>query len=312
MVIGSYGSGPLPAIQGANDCVLLSGSGIVVAQMQLQDCWSGVRIPAGASGNRVQDSVLAHNVAGVLVSEGASGNAIVGNQFVDNNKMSVNTPGGYDDSGAFGVLLNGDGNEVAYNHISAVEVYKGQGNNIHHNTTVDNETFSELGDARTTNNTFAYNLVLSSLTNSRFIVTRGGADGHGPVANTRLFNNTVVMTGPGSQGFVCHGGCNSGVLTMRNNVIQAVEKAGYADGAFDEDYNLYAGGITQFPLGPNSGGGDPGFINPGGGDFHLARSSPAIDSGVDMGYGADLEGRGVPRDGNRDGVAVPDRGAFES
>ena len=33
---------------------------------------------------------------------------------------------------------------------------------------------------------------------------------------------------------------------------------------------------------------------------------------VDMGYGADLEGRGVPRDGNRDGVAVPDRGAFES
>ena len=326
VVIGSYGSGPLPVIQGASDCVLLSGSGIVVAQMLLQDCWSGVRIPSGASGNRVQDSVLAGNVAGVLVSDGAADNTIVGNQFENNNKMSVNTPGGYDDSGAFGVLLNGDRNEVAYNHISgsvafsydygqdgaAVEIYRGQGNSIHHNVAVDNQTFSELGDARTADNTFGYNLVLSSLADSKFLVTRGGGDGHGPVASTRVFNNTVVMTGPGSEGFVCHGGCNSGVLTMRNNVIQAVLKAGYADGAFDEDYNIYAGGITQFPLGPHSGVGNPLFISVGAGDFHLAGGSPAIDSGVETGYGADLEGRGVPRDGNGDGVAVADRGAFES
>ena len=189
--------------------------------------------------------------------------------------MSVNTPGGHDDSGAFGVLLNGDRNEVAYNTISgsdspsfdygrdgaAVEIYKGQGNHIHHNTAVDNHTFSELGDPRTSDNTFAYNLVLSSLPDSTFLVTRGGADGYGPVANTRLLNNTVVMTGPGSEGFVCHGGCNGGVLTMRNNIIQAVHKAGYADGAFDEDYNFYSG-KTQFPLGPNSAAGEPGVQQP--------------------------------------------------
>src|SRR5437773_3750778 len=326
VVIGSYGSGPPPVIQGANECILLSGSGIVVAQMQMQDCWSGVRIPGGASFNRVQDSVLAGNIAGVLVSDGASDNAIVGNTFQNNNKMSVNTPGGYDASGAFGVLLNGDRNEVAYNHISgsvafsydygqdgaAVEIYKGQGNSVHHNVSVDNQTFTELGDARTAENTFAYNLVLSSLADSTFLVTRGGADGHGPVANTRVFNNTVVMTGPGSEGFVCHGGCNGSVLTMRNNVIQAVLKAGYADGTFDEDYNIYGGGITQFPLGPHSGAGNPLFTNPGAGDFHLAAGSPPVDSGIDTGTGADLEGRGVPRDGNGDGVAIPDRGAFES
>ena len=326
VVIGPYGSGPPPVIQAANDCIALFGSGIVVAQMQMQDCWSGVRIPAGASSNRVQDSVLARNVAGVLVSEGASDNVIIGNTFQNNNKMSVNTPGGYDDSGAFGVLLNGDRNEVAYNHISgsdafsydygrdgaAVEIYKGQGNSIHHNVAVDNHAFSELGDPRTRDNTFGYNLVLSSLADSTFLVTRGGQDGRGPVANTRLFNNTVVMTGPGSQGFVCHGGCNSGVLVMRNNVIQAVLKAGYADGAFDEDYDFYGGGITQFPLGPHSGVGNPMFNNPSAGDFHLAGGSPAVDSGIDMGYSADLEGRSVPRDGNGDGFAVADRGAFES
>src|SRR3989454_11684936 len=240
VVIGSYGSGPLPVIQGANDCIALFGSGIIVAQMQMQDCWSGVRIPAGASSNRVQDSVLAGNVAGVLVSEGASDNAIIGNTFQNNNKMSVNTPGGYDDSGAFGVLLNGDRNEVAYNQIfgsdafsydygrdgAAVEIYKGQGNSIHHNTAVDKHAFRELRDPRTPHNSVAYNLVLSSLADSTFLVTRGGADGHGPVANTQVFNNTVVMTGPASEGFVCHGGCNASVLTMRNNVIQAVVKAG--------------------------------------------------------------------------------------
>jgi parallel beta-helix repeat protein len=326
VVIASYGSGPLPLIQGANDCIALFGSGVFITQVQAQDCWSGVRIPAGASFNRLEGNFFAGNVAGVLVSDGASDNVIAGNTLQNNNKMSVNTPGGYDDSGAFGVLLNGDRNEVAHNFISgsvspsfdygldgaAVEVYGGQGNSIHHNVAVDNHAFSELGDPRSRDNTFAYNLVLSSLPDSTFLVTRGGQDGHGPVANTRLLNNTVVMTGAGSQGFVCHGGCDGGVLMMRNNIIQAALKAGYADGTFDEDYNFYAGGITQFALGPHSGTGNPVFSNPAAGDFHLAAGSPAVDSGVDAGYTADLEGRNVPRDGNADGIAVADRGAFES
>jgi parallel beta-helix repeat protein len=325
VVIASYGSGPLPIIQGGNDCVQLAGSGIIVMQIQMHDCWAGVGIEGGASFNRVEANIMTGNVAGVHVSSGASDNAIVGNTLQNNNKMSVNTPGGNDDSGAFGVLLNGDRNEVAHNLISgsdafshdygrdgaAVEVYEGQGNHVHHNTAVDNQTFSELGDSRTRDNTFAYNLVLSSLPDSTFLVTRGGEDGYGPVANTRLFNNTVVMTGSGSEGFVCHGGCNGGVLTMRNNIIQAVHKAGYADGAFDEDYNLYHGGITQFPLGPHSTVGNPMFSNAAGGDFHVVGGSPALDTGVDVGYSADREGRPVPRDGNGDGIAVADRGAFE-
>lgn len=327
VVIASYGGGALPIIQGGNDCVQLVGSGIVVTQVQVQDCWAGVGIEEGASFNRVEGNVMTGNVAGVHVSSGASDNVIIGNTLQNNNKMSKLTASpSNDDSGAFGVLLNGDRNEVLHNSISgsdafsydygrdgaAIEVYGGQGNSIHHNVAVDNQAFSELGDARARDNTFGYNLVRSSLPNSIFLVTRGGQNGYGPVANTRLFNNTVVMTGPGSQGFVCHGGCNGGVLTMRNNIIQAVLKAGYADGAFDEDYNFYAGGITQFPLGPHSVAGNPMFSNPAGGDFHLAGGSPAVDSGVDVGYSADLEGRGVPRDGNGDGAAVADRGAFES
>ncbi|HLC28820.1 MAG TPA: hypothetical protein VJL07_05175 [Dehalococcoidia bacterium] len=327
VVIASYGSGPLPIIQGGNDCIALFGSGIIVMQIQAQGCWAGVRIASGASFDRVEGSVVTGNVAGVHISSGASDNILIGNTVQGNNKMSKLTPSpSNDDSGAFGILLNGDRNEVLHNLISgsdafsydygrdgaAVEVYGGQGNNIRHNVAVDNQAFSELGDSRSRDNTFAYNLVLSSLPDSTFLVTRGSEDGFGPVANTQLFNNTVVMTGAGSQGFVCHAGCNSSILTMRNNIVQAALKAGYADGDFDEDYNIYAGGITQFPLGPHSAVGNPMFNNPGGGDFHLARGSPAVDSGVDAGYTADLEGRYVPHDGNADGIAVADRGAFES
>ena len=49
----------------------------------------------------------------MIDGRGGYDNVIAGNTFQNNNKMSVNTPGGYDDSGAFGVLLNGDRNEVA-------------------------------------------------------------------------------------------------------------------------------------------------------------------------------------------------------
>ncbi len=239
--------------------------------------------------------------------------------------MSVLTPGGSDDSGAFGVLLNGDRTEVAKNVISgsdtfsydygrdgaAVEVYGGQGNHIHHNLALDNHAFSELGNSRSRDNTFAYNVVRSGLADSMFVVSRGGQSGYGPVLNTKLLNNTVVMTGSGSQGFVCHAGCDSSVLSARNNIIQAVTKVGYADGSIDEDYGLYAGGQVQFNTGAHTIIASPMFVNLAAGDLRVAVNSPAVDSGVNTGYSADFDGAHVPHDGNGDGVAAADRGAYE-
>jgi parallel beta-helix repeat protein len=325
ITIGSYGSGALPVIQGPGNCVDVKGTRLIVTQLNVKDCaWAGIRISPGATFNRIDGNLITGNVAGVHVTSGASDNFVIGNTLQNNNKMSVNTPGGDDDSGAFGVLLNGDRTEVANNAISgsdafsydygrdgaAVEVYGGLGNNVHHNFAVDNDAFTELGNSRSRDNTFDYNVVRSSLDKSIFVVTRGASSGFGPVANTKLLNNTVVLTGANSQGFVCHAGCNSSVLVMRNNVIQAVLKAGYADGAFDEDYDIF-GGTTQFPLGPNSRVADPMFNNAGAGDFHLAAASPAVDTGVNVGLTADFEGGHVPHDGNGDGVVAADRGAYE-
>ena len=258
IIFGSYGSGALPIIQGPSDCITVKGSRVIVTQLHVDNCeWGGIRLASGATFNRIDGNLITRNVAGVFVSSGSTDNTIVANTIRDNNKMSVNTPGGDDDSGAFGVLLNGDRNDVAKNTISgsdahsfdyvrdgaAVEVYGGLGNHVHHNLAFENDAFTELGNSRSRDNTFAYNIFRSSLERSIFLVTRGGSSGYGPVANTKLLNNTVYLTGASSQGFVCHAGCNGSVLSMRNNIIQAVLKAGYADGAFDEDYNVYSGQV---------------------------------------------------------------------
>ena len=161
------------------------------------------------------------------------------------------------------MLLWGDDNEIAFNRISgsdacsydygrdgsAIEIYGGQRNIINRNIGIDNDAFTELGNSRSADNTFAYNVFSSSLNKSIFLVTRGTTNSYGPVYGTRMINNTVYLTGAQSQGFVCHGGCSSSILISRNNIIQAVSKVGYADAAFDEDYNLYWGGTAQFTTG---------------------------------------------------------------
>ena len=188
----------------------------------------------------------------------------MGNRLVDNNRMSVlTTTSSSDDAGAFGILVHGDDNDISANTISgsdafsydygrdgaAVEIYGGIGNRIHHNVAVDNDAFTELGDPRSANNTFAYNLVRSSLDTSTFLVTRGASSSYGPVLGTSVYNNTVVMTGASSQGFICHAGCSASILSLKNNIIQAVAKVGYADAPFDEGYNVYSGGQRQFTVG---------------------------------------------------------------
>src|SRR5207244_12203129 len=57
------------------------------------------------------------------------------------------------------------------------------------------------------------------------VVTRGpGAKG--PVLGTRLTNNTIDLTGRGSEGFVCSA-CSSRVLVMENNIVRAAGRVGF-------------------------------------------------------------------------------------
>ena len=58
--------------------------------------------------------------------------------------------------------------------------------------------------------------------------------------------------------------------------------------------------------------GDAGFVDPAVGDYHLRSTSPLLDRGDPVPLpGLDLDGNALVTDGDGDGVARRDMGAFE-
>jgi hypothetical protein len=255
----------------------------------------------------------------VWTRAGARHSVVHDTLLIDNNRMSVNSPGGQGDSGAFGVLIHGDEGEFHHNVIvgsdafsydygrdgAAFEVYGGSRNRVYRNVARDNQTFVELGKASTgpvpVDNEFAYNRVTGAGADMLGVVTRGSG-AHGPVRGTRVRNNTIDLGGPGSEGFVCSA-CASDVLFMANNIVRAAGSVGYVAGTFGGDHNLYWGGPARFRLRPHDLVANPGFVS--NRDLHLRAASPARNSGAPTAWATDLGGTPVPQGPS------PDRGAYE-
>jgi hypothetical protein len=325
VLVGPYGNGKPPLIHGGQTCVRITGSFVRVTGIAVRDCtWAGVSIVG--SFVRVDHTRVAGAAAGIEVTPEGRSDELLHNKLIGNNRMAVltRTPTN-DDSGAFGILLRGQGTLVAHNRIAgsdafsydygrdgaAVEVYGGRDNVIVRNIAIDDHAFTELGNPQSAGNTYAYNLFVSSAPRATFLVTRGAQDSFGPVRGTRVYNTTAVLTGKNSEGVVCYAGCGPDILRLRNDVVVAAGDALQADGLLDEAADVFWGGISGVRLGPRSVVADPRFRNPRAGNFRLRPSSPAIDRGVRLGYSRDLAGTRVPLDGNGDGHAAPDAGCFE-
>ncbi|HEX8582332.1 MAG TPA: choice-of-anchor Q domain-containing protein, partial [Acidimicrobiales bacterium] len=205
-------------------------------------------------------------------------NDISWNQFVDNRAVCSNQ--------GYRLMSN------------SVEIFEGKRNRIHHNRSVGDRVFSELGgswEEKAADNVFAYNRFANDLADSRFVVTRGSDESWGPVYRTTVVHNTTYLTGPRSQGVVCMSGCTPNILTMRWNLIWADEKVLYADGAFEASRNLFWSSdgdpFVQAPFAVPAIVANPQFVDRWSATLTLSAGSPAIDAGdVSTAWGVALNG----------------------
>ncbi|MCP2355001.1 hypothetical protein HD597_002021 [Nonomuraea thailandensis] len=343
IVVDAYGTGAKPVIKGTDavSCVLLSGDHIEVYNLQVGvegagRCeWSGFSIEGDH--NFLNQNYITGASAGVFIDEDADYTSINNNEFVNNNVMSVNTDASEmgeayanDDSGAFAMLVHGDDSEISWNDIrgsiapsfdyvfdgAAVEIFKGSRNWVHHNISVDNDTFTELGTLTsadgesqdpdgTADNVFEYNAVYGDRTRGG-MVTRGPfkeeagspVEPNGPVLRTVFRNNSIHLRNPDAEGVVCDASCTDEHLTMTQNAVYAKKKSVYAPGvtAAANSYNVLDG--DQYQAGDDGTGNvfeDPRF-DPGN-PLRLLAGSKAIGLGK-VKYGQiDLNGVAIGADG---------------
>lgn len=330
ITIGSYGTGSLPILdgggtdttRGTTEPIVLHGSWIVVENVQVQhSAWAGI----GVFGTDcvIQHCTATRNVMGIHAENGADRLKVLYCNASSNSIMFTGTSS-TDDVGAIGIgLTRCTGAEIAYctlnNNIApspdfmydgaAIEIFETKNALIHHNISIDSETFCELGGFAPnspTGNEFHNNIIVATNYASAKGIYIHGAGEFGPVYDTTVRNNTIYLTGSSSLGF----GTDSSSVTFENNIVYSPNKIAFSAGNITEGHNVYFGGGTNTvrsstgTIATSSITANPLFIAAPL-NLQLQQNSPAINRGTAVNYSTDYSGN--PR---THGVA-PDAGAYE-
>ncbi len=140
------------------------------------------------------------------------------------------------------------------------------------------------------------------ITNSLFARNSYSHDGYiipviNTVGNLEIIHTTIVDTNLNPNPAIFF---NWGSLHITDTLIlsHAVGILNYQQNpAIVEDYNLFYGNLTNtlyFSSGAHSLVGDPRFVDPLHGDYHLRSDSAAIDHGINAGVYTDLDGNPRP------------------
>jgi hypothetical protein len=340
ITLNSYGSGSQPTIVvgETGSCVRVNGDYVTVDGVRAEGCgYSGFSI-YGDHG-AIRNATAVNNAAGIQVGKGSDFGDYADNTLTGNNIMNVNTPGVScgapgavycnDDSGAFGVLINGNDNEFSGNTITgstatsydfshdgaAFEIFNGSRNKIHHNISIDNNVFSEIGRSNGTaadDNTFSYNLIRASCgvecSQATGLIARGPTSSFGPTNGTVFEHNTVWLNGAESKAVVCHASCPSSTV-IRANILVGVSNSLWMDGSgWTESQNVLNGPTNISPSASSSTAAAKFVDAPA--DLHLAAGSPAIDRAGPGSAGLDLAGKS-PQNGDCSGTSAADSGVYE-
>jgi len=127
----------------------------------------------------------------------------------------------------------------------------------------------------------------------------------GGAYTNRIDNNVFNLRGQGSVFYLADSpspGCCNGLANsyFRNNIVYSstVGNVGFYSHSYNTYYNSSGpsetGGATSNPL----------FVDPANNNYALQSTSPAINSGINLGYSVDIQGAAIPS-------SAPDRGAYE-
>lgn len=270
------------------------------------------------------------------------GSVLIQNNIIDGNTINTSGSGGFGagialHEGARGQILD---NKIT-NNAAAREAFGagvcgfGCGDiTIMNNTVIGNRSDREGGgiEVDTTLGTavIAQNLIVGNMANMRDAGLQGGGGG-GIFLSIRaavIINNTVA--GNQAMGGSAIYAVFIDQFLMENNILigKGSDSTLYCSGfstpinpsvvrfndVFSAAGSLYAGQLSD-QTGVNGNiSGDPGFMDPANGDYHLAKGSPCVDAGDDSAMdlpAIDLDGKPRIHDGNGDGIAHVDLGAYE-
>jgi uncharacterized repeat protein (TIGR01451 family) len=241
----------------------------------------GGGIYVGSSDNiTVTDNMIHHNVARRESGGGICFHGVAGATMVDNQ---VHGNAGYYGGG------------VSFSYADSIVL---SGNVVYSNTATSDGggvSISGQGNITLTNNVIAENRITGSGSGAGIYV--------GPAVDARILHTTVARNGGGNgEGIHVWGSSLSLTntilvshtvgISVTENSTATLEATVWGTGAWRNDRDW--GGDGYIFTGTVNLWGNPVFLNPDAGDYHIDVGSAAVDLGVDAGIVTDVDGQPRP------------------
>lgn len=258
--------------------------------------------------NYILSNTATHNYhigwgGGIAIGGSGSSATIVDNHIQGNRTSSVG--GGYGAGIYHWYGSNHFAGNIVMNNYGAHAVYLGHNKSpFESNQVVDNNTSIGIYLIGGSDGilTMTNNIIANSGDKSLSLSTSSGA----PLTAT-LNHNTLAGSGAGEGVFV---GSGYVTLTLTNTIVTShtwgITNTVPTSSSVIADHTLFWANQSNGIMGTNPVEGDPDFIDPNAGNYHIGPASAAIDTGIETGLNTDLDGDSRPHG------SAPDIGADEA